>query len=104
MDKHFGGIIWTNHALQRMRDRGIKQGDAWACWRRPDNSRASKNKGTWVYYRNIGNQQVEVVAKKNERGEWIVLSVWSRTKISGSNGKPKSNAFIRLIKIVFGKK
>ena len=29
MDRNFGGVIWTNHALDRLRERGIKQGDAW---------------------------------------------------------------------------
>ncbi|KKQ44128.1 MAG: hypothetical protein US62_C0032G0012 [Candidatus Woesebacteria bacterium GW2011_GWA1_37_8] len=30
MDKNYGGVIWTNHALSRLRERGISQGDAWA--------------------------------------------------------------------------
>ncbi len=79
MKKDFGGVIWTNHALNRLRERGIKQGDAWATWRRPDQSRYAKNKGAWVYYKTYGNQKIEVVAKKNEKGKWIILSVWSKT-------------------------
>lgn len=63
--------------MDRMRERGIKQGDAWATWNRPEQSRKGDS-GNWVYYRNWGGTQIEVVAKKNERGEWIVLSVWSR--------------------------
>ena len=34
--------------------------------------------GSWVYYRNWGDTQIEVVAKQNERHQWIILSVWSR--------------------------
>ena len=87
LDRNFGGIIWTNHALRRMQERGIKQGDAWVTWRRPDQSRYEKAKGTWVYYRTFpvklrngasGHQRIEVVAKKNEKKEWVILSVWSR--------------------------
>ncbi|MCH7641221.1 DUF4258 domain-containing protein [Patescibacteria group bacterium] len=78
MDKNFGGVIWTNHALERMQKRGIKQGDAWATWRRPDQSRYAKSRGTWVYCRTFSSQKIEVVAKKNEKKEWIILSVWSR--------------------------
>ncbi len=78
MERNFGGVIWTNHALRRLKQRGISQGDAWATWRRPDQSRYAKSKGTWVYYKTYGNQKVEVVAKKNEKKEWIILSVWSR--------------------------
>lgn len=78
MDKNFGGVIWTNHAIQRLKRRGISQGDAWVTWKRPDQSRHGKVKGTWVYYKTYGKQKIEVVAKQNEKKEWIILSVWSR--------------------------
>lgn len=78
MDRNFGGVIWTNHALTRLKERGIKQGDAWATFNRPEQSRHGAAQGGWVYYRTYGNERIEVVAKKNERGEWIILSVWSR--------------------------
>jgi hypothetical protein len=77
MDNHFGGVIWTNHALSRLKERGIKQGDAWATWRNPQVSRKGNASGSWVYYRNYGETQIEVVAKKNEKNEWLILSVWS---------------------------
>lgn len=78
MDNHYGGVIWTNHALQRLRERGIKQGDAWATWRNPEQSRKGTSPGSWVYFRNYGRDQIEVVAKQNEKKEWLILSVWSR--------------------------
>lgn len=77
-DRNFGGVVWTNHALSRMSERGISQSDAWATWRRPDQSRYAKARGAWVYHKTFGGQKIEVVAKKNEKGEWVVLSVWSR--------------------------
>ncbi len=89
MDKNYKGVIWTNHALARMEKRGIKQGDAWATFRRPDNSRFAESKGAWVYYKTYGDVRIEVVAKKNAKKafgpkghrpgeEWIVVSVWSK--------------------------
>jgi hypothetical protein len=87
MDNHFGGVIWTNHALDRLRERGIKQGDAWATWRNPRTSKKGTVAGSWVYYRNYNGTQIEVVAKQNEKREWIILSVWSR---SGQAKTPKS--------------
>jgi len=89
MDNHFGGVIWTNHALERLRQRGIKQGDAWATWRNPQESKKGTITGSWVYYRNYRSTQIEVVAKQNERKEWLILSVWSRPAIQNYN-KPKS--------------
>lgn len=79
MDQNFGGVIWTKHALQRLKERTISQSDAWATWSRPDQSRKGSNqKGSWVYYKTYGNEKIEVVAKKNDEGKWIILSVWSR--------------------------
>ena len=86
MDKNFGGVIWTNHVLSRMRQRGIKQGDAWAAFRRPDQTKHAKIKGAWVYYKTWTNQKMEVVAKQNEQKKWIILSVWSRS-MSGKKVK-----------------
>ena len=85
MDNHFGGVIWTNHAIDRLKEREIKQGDAWATFNRPERSRKGKS-GNFVYYRNYNGTQIEVVAKKNEQGEWLILSVWSRL-INPSNSK-----------------
>lgn len=86
MDKYYGGITWTNHALQRLSERGIKQGDTWAVWSRPDESRFSTTKGAWVYYRTFNDIKIEVVAKKEE-DKWIILSVWSK-KIIPSKAQP----------------
>jgi hypothetical protein len=99
MDRHFGGVIWTNHALGRLKDRGISQGDAWATFNRPEQSRYAKAKAAWVYYRTYGNQRIEVVAKKNEKGQWIILSVWSRTVFAKApySNKEKSQPIWKLM-------
>ena len=100
MDARFGGVIWTNHALERMQDRGISQSDAWATWSRPEKSRYAVAKGAWIYYKTYGNEKIEVVAKKNEKGKWIILSVWSRP-VYGK--KAKTEPFLRfLFRKIFG--
>ncbi len=80
VDKNFGGVVWTDHAIDRMRERGIKQGDAWATWNRPEKSKKGAS-GNWVYYRNWNGTQIEIVAKqevdKIGKKKWIILSVWS---------------------------
>jgi len=111
MDKNFGGLIWTNHALDRLRQRGIKQGDAWVTWKNPDQSRYAKSHGTWIYHKNINGQQVEVVAKQNDRPaqagkkEWLILSVWSKEKWSEKsfNKKKKPSILKSLMKSIFGR-
>jgi len=75
----YKGTIWTNHALQRLEQRGIRQGDAWATWSKPDSSKYSKSRGGWVYTRTWRTERIEVVAKQNDKKEWIILSVWGKT-------------------------
>jgi hypothetical protein len=100
MDNHFGGVIWTNHALDRLRERGIKQGDAWATWRNPEHSKKGTIPGSWVYYRDYGSIQIEVVAKQNEKKEWIILSVWSRS-VFQKDSKKKTSLWSSLIRLLF---
>jgi hypothetical protein len=102
MNKNYGGVIWTDHALQRLVERGISQGDAWATWNRPHSSRYAKQKSAWVYYRTWGNQIIEVVATKNSKGEWVILSVWSKPVIHRQKN-PKSNLIALFIKKLFFK-
>lgn len=97
MDNNFGGVIWTNHAIERMREREIKQGDAWATWRNPDQSRKGSAKDTWIYYKTYDQFRIEVVAKKNERGEWIILSVWSKMVNDNSYKKENNPPLFQLI-------
>lgn len=106
MDKNYGGVIWTNHALQRLKERGISQGDAWATFNRPDQSRYAEAKGAWVYYKTYPGQKIEVVAKKNEKNEWLILSVWTKPVFGGNkleSGGDKGEGFFSFIKrLIFG--
>jgi Domain of unknown function (DUF4258) len=96
MDNHYGNVIWTNHALDRLKERKISQGDAWATWRKPQASRYSESRGGWVYSRQYGNTTIEVVAKQNEKGEWLILSVWSR---QGKIYNKKVSFFTHLLRL-----
>lgn len=106
MEKNYGGVIWTNHALTRLRDREIKQGDAWSVWKHPDSSRYSKVRNAWVYERTYGNQTIEVVARKNVRGEWLMLSVWSKpARFKKTRNKSLlGKALTKLLHSLFGKR
>ena len=102
MDRFFGNVIWTDHAIKRLKERGISQSDAWATWRRPQKSKHASVKGAWVFYRTYGNNRIEVVAKRNEKKEWVILSVWSKDIYQ----KPKSESFLSFLirKVVVKKK
>jgi len=109
VDPRFGGVIWTNHALERLRERGIKQGDAWATFMRPDQSREGSNiHGSWVYYKTYGSERLEVVAKQNEKKEWVIMSVWSRPVYEDQKphhkASRKDSFFIKVLKKLLGVK
>ncbi len=103
MDNHYGGVIWTNHAISRLRERGVKQGDAWAVFRNPDQSRYAATQGAWVYYKTYGSQKIEVVAKQNEKKEWIILSVWSKEVFGNPQLTQKTSFWKNLVKVLFSK-
>lgn len=108
MDQYFGGVIWTNHALQRLSERGINQADALATFSHPQASRKGTNKNSYVYYRDYGSLQIEVVATQNEEKKWVILSVWSRPasgKYKIRNYSPKfiENAVEKVLQKLFGK-
>ena len=94
MDNHFGGALWTNHAMDRLRERGIKQGDAWATFSRPQQSMHGTSPGSWVFYRDYGNERIEVVASQNEKKEWVILSVWSKPIFSKARSFSSKTNFL----------
>lgn len=76
--KKYKGVIWTNHVLQRLKERGLDQSLVWLAFRHPDTSEYATTKRAYRYQKVIGNRLIEVIAKKNDRGEWLILSCWSR--------------------------
>lgn len=83
MKNEFMGVIFTNHALQRLRERKITQSDAWYTFRHPDQQLKGKTSDSWKFSKSYGPQTIEVIAKKNKTREWIILSCWS--KMMGNN-------------------
>lgn len=71
-------LIWSNHILERLKKRGIRKKDVWLTWYKPDQSRYAKSKGAWIYYKTINNFKIEVVAKQNEKKEWLIISAWKK--------------------------
>ena len=101
-DRNYGGVIWTNHALQRLKERGVNQGDAWAAWNRPDSSKFDNQRNVWIYKRVYNNYEIEIVAKKNEQGKWIVLSTWANA-IKGRVNNDKKTIWKLLVDAFMGR-
>lgn len=73
-------LIFTNHAINRLYNRGISQEKAYDVFANPDGQLAGKIPGSVKFYKGYGEQRIEVVAKKNDKNEWVVLSCWAKDK------------------------
>jgi hypothetical protein len=68
-------IIWTNHALKRINDRKISQGQITQTISSPD-SKLNNEDGSVEFIKEFGIQKVHVIIKENTNGELIILSCW----------------------------
>lgn len=81
---YFKGAIWTNHALSRLSERGLTQDIAAHTFNSPEKTTNGREAGTYQYHRRFDRSLVTVVARQNEKSEWIVLSCWADPPIKGS--------------------
>lgn len=102
MGEKYKGVIWTDHALQRLKERGLSKDVVLATFSSPQESRPGNIKDSWVYYRTWNDDRVEVVAKQNERREWVILSVWSK-KVENPQWLGKLPWWKYLLKEILGK-
>lgn len=80
----YGGVIWTNHALERLKGRKIPQEIAWKAFRFPEETRKGKAPGSLEFVKLLDIYTVTVIAKKNDRREWIIVSCWIDPPLPGS--------------------
>lgn len=89
----FGGAIWTNHAIERMQQRKLTQEMALQSFQHPDRELPGKQSGTMEYQRRFGKSLVTIIAKKNENGEWIILSCWIDPPLYGTQDYSKKEKY-----------
>lgn len=85
MKRNYLGIIFTDHAINRLYNRNIDQYDAWYTVKNHDGAASGKTDGSKKFFKNYKDQRIEVIAKKNRQGEWVVLSCWAKNQ---GTGKP----------------
>lgn len=88
-NKNFGGVIWTNHALDRLDQRGLTQDLALQTYNEPDKTMPARD-GATEYQKWFDKSRVTVIVKKNERGEWLVLSNWIDPPLYGTRDFTKA--------------
>lgn len=91
-NQYYGGLIWTHHALDRLAQRGLSQDAAWQAFRRPDSIFAVK-RGGMEYRKKDGDLLVTLIAKQNQKREWVVISVFVDPPLSGSPDAKKKEQY-----------
>jgi len=91
--QYYGGAIWTNHALERLLQRGLSQDMAFQAFSTPDKSFAGKQTGTTEFQKQFGIHKVTIIAKPNEKREWIILSAWIDPPMLGTQDARKQESY-----------
>lgn len=77
-------LIFTLHAQDQLKNRGIKIAEAWEAFKHPTITKVGKHKGTKEFEREFDNFKITVVAHQNQKNEWIVRSVWRDPPLPGT--------------------
>ncbi len=88
-------FIWTNHALQRLKERRVPEGFAEQTLFHPD-SIQTQSDGTIKYQKRSGYQISTAIIKRNEKGENIVVSFWVDPPNFGTQDFKKRKNYLEL--------
>ncbi len=76
-------IILTNHAAQKIERRGIIKNDVFETLVKPDSTKKDRE-DAFKYKKKFEGYRITAVAKQNEKGEWVILSVWRDPPLPGT--------------------
>lgn len=99
--QYFGGLIWTHHAIERMKARGLSQDMAKEAFAKPDKTLPGKTQGSFEYQKQFDSSRVTLIAKQNDKYEWIVLSAWIDPPLPGSPDAKQKVAYYQYQKAGF---
>ena len=97
----YGGLIWTNHALDRLRERGLPQDLAWQAYKYPDTIQNDTHRSSRTYLRKHDKYLITLIVKENERKEHIVVSAWIDPPMKGTGDYEKKQRYIAYKKASF---
>jgi hypothetical protein len=101
---YFGGLIFTNHALQRLQERQFPQQMVVDTFHNPDQRISAKQPGAYEYRRRFDKSTVTVITKQNDRGEWLVLSCWIDPPLPGTKDYAQRQTYLAYRKAGFWRK
>lgn len=78
MSKHFQNLIFTDHALDRLRLRSISQADIYQVVSSPAKVYPARD-GNKKFIKTVKDRRLHVIATKvKNEDKWLIVSVWVR--------------------------
>lgn len=96
-------FIWTNHVIQRLKERKVPQNLIIQVILNPDKTVVNRE-GAIEYRKKIQNQTVVALVKKNEKGEDVIISGWVDPPNPGTKDFKRKKRYIEMQKASFLKK
>lgn len=81
-------LIFTKHALQRIEERGLTKELAWETFKRPDESKKTRE-GKSHFIKHFKGFKTGLIANQNIKNEWIVVSFWRDPPNEGTMDEKK---------------
>ena len=101
MKKEYQGVIFTNHALNRLYNRQVGQQKACLTLKKPQKKEPGKTLGSFKFSRDFDDYLLQLIAKKNNQNQWIILTCWVKDK--SPRRQTKKRSFLsRLLKSFLG--
>ncbi len=86
-------LIWTNHAQERLGQRGLKKEMVVETFNKPETDNPGKNPDSYELTRRYGNSTVTVIVKKGDNKDWILLSCWIDPPLYGTDDYYKKKRY-----------
>lgn len=77
-------VVFTNHSIDRLKERGITGEMVYQTVKAPEISTPGKEKHTTEFVKRFGDRKLTCIGKKNDLGEWVVLSAWIDPPFEGT--------------------
>lgn len=85
---YYKDIIYTDHVLTRIKQRGLDVEQIWQTIKYPDFTPKTK-KGSQSYKKTFGDYEITVIAAQNEKYEYVIVSAWREPPMDGTQDARK---------------
>jgi hypothetical protein len=69
-------VVWTHSAKSKINQHGLTEDMVLATFNSPDRSAVGNIPGSSFLQKRFESSTVSVITKKNDRGEWLIISCW----------------------------